>query len=66
LLAAIAANPGASQAQLATKLGWVLKDGSPYKSLVKRTTDKLIKHRLVAEERDGIEITEKGRKCLKS
>jgi hypothetical protein len=64
LLAALAVNPGASQAALATKLGWFLRDGSPHKMMVSRAIDKLVKHKFIRRGRDGPELTDQGRKSI--
>ena len=67
LLTVIAANPGCSLAKLATLARWITKDGAPYKMLAKRIVDSLERQKLVInDKRDGIQITEKGRKCIKS
>lgn len=64
LLAAISAEPDASYAQLARKLGWALKSGEPHKMKIKRAVDKLKQAKLITVERDKPVITEKGKKAL--
>jgi hypothetical protein len=65
LLAVLDSNPGASQAKLATTLGWFARDGKPYKMMVKRILDRLIKQKLVRQVRDSWEPTEAGKKTVK-
>jgi hypothetical protein len=65
LLAEIEHSPNVSQAELAKALGWSMKDGQPYKSMVKRRAAKLLAAKLITQDRDGYEITPKGRKALK-
>jgi AAA domain len=65
LLAEIARNPQASQAELATALGWFMKNGDPYKTMVRRGITNLEKHKLVKPDRDGFVLTDKGQQALK-
>jgi hypothetical protein len=58
LLRALVQTPEASQASLATTLGWVMRDGKPYKVLVALEAAKLIK-----KERDGYVLTAAGEKA---
>jgi hypothetical protein len=65
LLQAIADNPGASRAKLALALGWLMRDGDPYKKKVERCAAKLIKQKLAAEERGGtLILTTEGLKTV--
>src|SRR5262249_44031645 len=50
VLESIQANPGAGLTKLATILGWNMKDGAPYKMLVKRSLDRLTERKLVTSE----------------
>ena len=65
LLQTVAANPAASQADLANQLGWRMRDGRPYKVLVGRTLDALKKAKLITKDRDGITLTLEGKRALK-
>jgi energy-coupling factor transporter ATP-binding protein EcfA2 len=65
LLAEIQRNGKASLAELARAVGWFLKNGEPYKMLVKRTMAALVKYKLITIERDGITLTSKGRAVLR-
>ena len=64
LLAEIARDPRASQANLARKLGWLLRSGEPHKMKVKRAIGSLQTAKLVKQERGYIDVTDKGRKVL--
>ena len=65
LLAVVADNGKSSWAELATLCQWFLSDGAPHKTKVRRTLDKLVKQKLITvDERDGIELTDKGEKAL--
>lgn len=65
LLKAIADNPSSSLARLATALGWFMRDGEPYKKKVERCAAKLIKQKLVAQERGGtLILTGEGLKAV--
>ncbi len=66
LLAVLAGNPGASQADLARLAGWTTRNGEPYKVMVGRILRKLKKQKLVDEGRDGPELTEAGKKAVKA
>jgi AAA domain/Bifunctional DNA primase/polymerase, N-terminal len=67
LLAVVADNGKSSWAELATLCQWFLSDGTPHKTKVRRTLDKLVKQKLItADERDGVELTDKGEKALAS
>jgi hypothetical protein len=64
LLAAIAADPSASYAEFARRLGWTLKSGDPHKMKIKRTVEKLKQAKLITIERDKPVIADKGAKAL--
>jgi hypothetical protein len=64
LLGVLAETPEASQASLATTLGWVMRDGSPYKVLVARTLRSLETAKLIKKERDGYSLTPAGKKAV--
>jgi AAA domain len=65
MLAMLAADPKASQADLATKMGWTLYSGEPHKSKVERCRKRLIADKLVKKTRAGYyEVTDEGRKVL--
>lgn len=64
LLKALHDNPSASQAKLATALGWKMKDGNPHKVQVARTLTSLTKAKLITKERDGYTLTAKGLKAI--
>lgn len=65
LLAALADNESASLADLAKAVGWLMKNGTPHKMMVKRTLDKLKKLKLVTNGIDGPHLTDAGKKALK-
>ena len=65
LLALLSTNTGASHSNLARLAGWTMKDGEPYKVMVRRILSKLKKDGLIADGRDGPELTDAGRKQLK-
>lgn len=65
LLALVSSNPGASHSDLAKLAEWKTTDGKPYKVKVRRILATLKRHKLVADGRDGPELTEAGRKQLK-
>jgi AAA domain-containing protein len=62
-LVALRDNDGASLAELARVLGWMLRSGAPNKMLVKRTLDKLRGAKLVSQDRGQWCVTEKGQKA---
>jgi AAA domain-containing protein len=64
LLIAIATTPGASLASLAKSLGWFMKNGEPYKMMVKRTAESLSKSKLVQFDRGALVPTDKGQKAI--
>ena len=66
LLKILAANPTASQADLANLLNWKMRDGSPYKVRVRRALDTLNKAKLITKNRDGFTLTPAGKKALKT
>jgi hypothetical protein len=63
LLAEIGRNPQASQAQLATALGWFMKSGEPYKTMVRRGIASLQRQGLIKPERDGSVLTPRGQQA---
>jgi hypothetical protein len=66
LLAFIDADPKASQATLATKLGWKLHNGDPHKVKVGRCITRLKDLKLITETRQGnYRLTEKGKSALR-
>ena len=64
LLQVLAEAPQASRAEMAKRLGWFMRDGGPYKQLVKRKLDALEKDKLVRRNRDGYTLTAAGQKAL--
>jgi len=65
LLAAIAADPGASLAALAMKMGWKLYSGEPNKMKASRVIKALKGAKLVKEGRGGkFKLTDEGKKVL--
>jgi hypothetical protein len=64
LLRVLAQTPEASQASLATILGWVMRDGKPYKVLVARVLKSLEIAKLIKKERDGYSLTPAGQKAV--
>jgi hypothetical protein len=66
LLVEIERDGTASRADYARRCGWMLKTGEPHKTLVRRTLDTLKTQKLISPDRDGYNLTEKGRKALGS
>jgi len=65
ILAAIEANPKASLASLAIKMGWTLYSGEPNKMKASRTLKALKVAKLITETRAGNHrLTDKGREAL--
>ncbi len=64
VLRAIESQPGASSTELATALGWTMRDGRPYGVKVRRAIDKLATAGLVHKHRDAWALTAKGEKEL--
>jgi hypothetical protein len=64
LLLAIKANGRNSLADYARMCEWFDSRGEPYKMLVSRTADRLVKSKLIARERDEYVITNKGAKVI--
>jgi hypothetical protein len=69
LLEAMVANPVASLSELAVACGWFRSGSEPYKSLVQRVMQRLVKYKLVKKSgrdyvptSEGIAVAEKG-KC---
>jgi len=61
----IATDPKASQATIATAMGWKLYSGEPHKTKASRCIASLVKHKLVKETRGGgYKITPEGNKAL--
>jgi hypothetical protein len=59
-------NPALTQVTLAVAMGWKLHNGDPYKMKAKRLIDKLMKTKLIKENRTGgYKITSQGTKALK-
>jgi hypothetical protein len=52
--------PGASLADLARDVGWVTKDGKPYKSLVQRLFNALREEKMIKKESGRWVLTKKG------
>ena len=67
LLRALAENPRASLAAMATTQGWTMRDGRPNKPKVQRILRNLQRAKLIKQERKGghYEITPKGKNFLK-
>ncbi len=63
LLRVLVQMPEASQASLATALGWLMRDGKPYKVLVARALKSLEGDKLIKKERDGYSLTPNGEKA---
>jgi len=62
LLVAMAKMPGASLADLATEVGWITKDGKPYRSLVQRLLNSLRENKLAKKEAGRYVLTKAGTK----
>jgi hypothetical protein len=60
LLVAMAKMPGASIAVLAQEVGWVTRDGKPYKSLVQRLLNAMREEKLIKKEAGRWVLTKKG------
>ena len=65
LLAVLETNGQASNAELAKLLNWFMKDGSPYKTMVRRTLKSLELAKLIVKARDGWQLTPSGKNALK-
>jgi AAA domain-containing protein len=61
VLALLATGPQKSIAAIAKALGWLSNRGEPQKSKVSRTLDKLKRQKLVTQERDRWQLTQKGK-----
>jgi hypothetical protein len=64
-LQALAGNPRASLAELATSLGWYANSGKPNRTKAQRTLGRLQRDKLIKKDRGRYEITEKGQKAMK-
>jgi hypothetical protein len=64
LLAEIERDGHGSWSDIARRCGWLLKTGKPHKTMVRRALDTLKAQKLIAPDRDGWALTEKGRKAL--
>jgi hypothetical protein len=64
LLALLVDNGSASMTELATLLGWSMRDGKPYKMMVARTLDALRADKLIRKDGRGFIVTDAGRKTL--
>jgi hypothetical protein len=64
LLKVVAGHPLASFAELASMLGWQMRDGRPYKMRVKRVLETLERAKLIKRERDRVVITTAGQKVI--
>jgi predicted transcriptional regulator len=66
ILALIEADPKASQATLATKMGWKLFSGEPHKTKAARCIKTLKHAKLIKETRGGnYKLTDEGKMALK-
>jgi len=66
LLAHLANKPesrDASQRELASQLGWLTREGTPYQMLVSRTLAALRKDKLITIVRNSVELTAAGQKA---
>jgi hypothetical protein len=61
----LAASPRISVAQLASALGWHVKDGIANKSKAQRVLKRLQRDKLITKDRGGYGITDKGKNVLK-
>jgi hypothetical protein len=59
-------NESASQRELATQLGWHMRDGRPYQVRVRRALDALQRAKHVTAARGRYELTKAGEKALKA
>jgi hypothetical protein len=57
--------PGGSQRSMAEALGWFTSKGDPAHYRVKRTMGRLEKYGLVKNDRDGLTLTDKGKKAAR-
>jgi hypothetical protein len=64
LLKLIARHPKASLTELASMLGWKMKDGSPYKMGAKRVLAELAKDKLIRKRLRRWELTKDGEKAV--
>jgi hypothetical protein len=54
--------PGLSLAEMAKTLNWTYSNGDPHKTRVDRTLHKLLRQKLVKQERGGWQLTKEGEK----
>jgi hypothetical protein len=64
LLALLVDHGSASQNELATLLGWSMRDGKPYKVMVARMLDVLLADKLIRKDGRGFTVTDAGHKAL--
>jgi hypothetical protein len=64
LLALLVDHGSASMTELATLLGWSMRDGKPYKMLASRTLDALLADKLIRKDGRGFTVTDAGQKTL--
>ena len=64
LLALLLDHGSASMTELATLLGWSMRDGKPYKMMVARTLEALLADKLIRKDGRGITVTDAGHKAL--
>jgi hypothetical protein len=64
LLIKLVEMPDASQAKLATALGWNMRGGKPNKMLVSRKLEAMVRAKLIKKERDGYTLTSAGEKAV--
>jgi AAA domain len=64
LLALLVDHGEAPQRELATLLGWSMRDGKPYQVMVARMLDALLANKLIKKEGRGFAVTPAGHKVL--
>jgi hypothetical protein len=64
LLAILVDHGEAAQRELATLLGWSMRDGKPYQVMVARMLDVLLADKLIKKEGRGFAVTPAGHKVL--
>jgi hypothetical protein len=65
VLISIGDSPRSTQRDRARNLGWLMKNGDPYQMRVSRAEKALKQGKLIAETRDGWELTDRGNRELK-
>jgi ribosomal protein S19E (S16A) len=55
-------SPGLSQVDIAKKAGWMNAHGEAQRHRARQAQERLVRHGLLAQDREGLHLTEKGKK----